>query len=167
VLGPADVSAKLDALIALIEEAPGEKWVVFTTFAEVVDLIVRRLRGAGISFVPLRGGMGSTGIAAVVKMFQTGPTQVLVGTVQTGGEGLDLTAARQLVFVDQWWDPRVRYQAYKRLDRRGQTRSVVVTTLECIGTIDETISKLLDRKEAATAEVVRSEVLKDLERGRK
>lgn len=164
VLGPKDVGAKLDALIALIEDAPREKWVVFTTFAEVLDLIEVRLEKADISFVHLRGGMGSTGIRATVKEFQNTPVRVLAGTIQTGGEGLDFTAARQLVFVDQWWDPGVRYHAYKRVARRGQTRSVVITTLECVGTIDETISRMLAHKEAVTATVFASEVRKDLER---
>jgi len=164
VLGPKDVSAKLDALIALIEEAPQEKFVVFTTFAEVLDLIEARLRKANITYVSLRGGMGSARIGATVKRFQSTPVQVLAGTVQTGGEGLDLTAARQMIFVNLGWSPRERYQAYKRVDRRGQARPVLITTLVCAGTIDETISRMLTRKEKATATVIAQEVRKDLEK---
>lgn len=167
ILGPTDESTKLDCLLSMIQDAPDEKWVVFTTFAKMLDLIEARLAKAGISFRAIRGGLGTEKVTAAVDHFQTTTAQecqVFAGTVQTGGVGLTLTAAGQLVFTDKYWNPATQEQAEDRIHRIGQHRGVTITSLHCVGTIDETIKRILQRKQKMTMRILAAEVSEDLRR---
>ncbi len=166
ILGEEDKSTKLDALISLVKDAPDEKFVVFTTFIPMLDLIEARLKAADVKYESIRGGLGAERVSAAVKRFQsTTPEQcqVFCGTVQTGGVGLTLTASSQLIFVDKHWNPGVQQQAEDRIHRIGQHRGVVITSLHCTGTVDKTIQRVLNRKEKVSMRILAQEASFDLQ----
>lgn len=167
ILGEQDVSTKLDALMGIVGDAPEEKFVVFTCFARMLDLVEERLQEHGVKFASIRGGLGTEKVLALVERFQeTSPEecQVFCGTIQTGGVGLTLTAASQLIFTDKHWNPAVQEQAEDRIHRIGQARGVVITTLHCVGTVDETIERVLARKEKVSHRILAQETADDLRR---
>jgi len=59
---------------------------------------------------------------------------------------LTLTAAHDLVFLELPWTPGALGQAEDRVHRITQTKGVVIYFLLALGTIEEKISKLLDKK---------------------
>ena len=62
---------------------------------------------------------------------------VLVAQIAAGGVGLNLTAARQVVFNDLDWVPVNHWQAEDRAYRIGQQETVNVTYLVAAGEGDD------------------------------
>ena len=58
-----------------------------------------------------------------------------------GGLGVTLTAANNVIFYDNDWNPTMDAQATDRAHRIGQTRDVYVYQLVTMGTIEDRIVK--------------------------
>jgi SNF2 family DNA or RNA helicase len=66
--------------------------------------------------------------------------------LKAGGVGLNLTAADTVILYDPWWNPAVEAQAIDRAHRIGQDKPVFVFKLSVVGTIEEKIEVLKERK---------------------
>ena len=84
----------------------------------------------------------------------------LVGTTQTGGYGITLTAASTVVYYSNGYDLEKRLQSEDRAHRIGQKNKVTYIDLVAEGTIDERITKSL-RKKINIATEIMGEELKD------
>lgn len=138
--------AKIPAALALAEEMleAGEKAVVFTLHRAVVKAFKERFAGRLATVV---GGQTSRTRQAQVDAFETDPgIGLLVGDLRAAGHGFTLAAASQVIFVDYAWTPAEHLQAEDRAHRIGQARSVTVTYLSAVGTIDEDVEQLLAEK---------------------
>jgi SNF2 family DNA or RNA helicase len=151
-------SGKLARLEEMLEEVAGagEAALVFTQFAEMGALIVRRLQarfGREVAF--LHGGISKTARDATVERFSrgAGPT-VFVLSLKAGGSGLNLTRANHVFHYDRWWNPAVENQATDRAFRIGQTKAVQVHKFVCAGTLEDKIDALIERKAALSERVV-------------
>lgn len=83
-----------------------------------------------------------------VYKFQNDDTcKLFIGCTPACREGLTLTAATQVIFLDKEYAPAYVEQAYSRAHRIGQKNAVTVQTFYCEGTIDEKIEEILRRKE--------------------
>ena len=78
---------------------------------------------------------------------EDGP-RVILAQMEAGGIGLNLVAARFVLFVHLGWTPAVHAQAMDRVHRIGQDRGVQVEFFVTPDTIDERMVKILLRKEA-------------------
>ena len=67
-------------------------------------------------------------------------------SLKAAGVGITLTAASDVLFIEQGWNPADMDQAADRCHRIGQKDSVTVYTMLCEGTVDERIAKLIDQK---------------------
>ncbi|WP_426455397.1 DEAD/DEAH box helicase (plasmid) [Paenibacillus sp. S-38] len=84
-----------------------------------------------------------------VYKFQNDPTcRLFLGCAPACREGLTLTAATHVIFLDCEWSPAYVEQAYSRAHRIGQKSAVTVHYLVCEVTIDEHVQNVLKRKEA-------------------
>ena len=72
--------------------------------------------------------------------------KILVATLKTGGVGLNLTAAQNVIHYDLWWNPAIEQQATDRTYRIGQNRAVTVYHLVSKNTIEEKIIRLHQTK---------------------
>ena len=68
--------------------------------------------------------------------------------------GLNLTAADTVIHYDPWWNPAVEDQATDRAHRIGQDKKVFVHRLITLGTIEEKMETLKDKKRALVASVL-------------
>jgi SNF2 family DNA or RNA helicase len=88
--------------------------------------------------------------------------------MKAGGVGLTLTAASDVLFVEQGWTPGEHDQAEDRCHRIGQEDNVAAWYLLANGTIDDDIFALIEKKrivvDAVTdgAEAKNESVLTDL-----
>jgi hypothetical protein len=90
-----------------------------------------------------------------VDRFQNDPSvRVFVANLIAGGVGLNLTAARQVVFNDLDWVPANHWQAEDRAYRIGQQSTVNVTYFAAEGTVDEFVSHALRTKASLIEAVV-------------
>jgi HJR/Mrr/RecB family endonuclease len=75
-------------------------------------------------------------------------------SVKAGGLGLTLTRANHVYHFDLWWNPSVAAQAEDRAHRIGQKKTVFVTSLLTVDTIEERIQNLLKKKRQLFKEVI-------------
>lgn len=76
----------------------------------------------------------------IVKAFQAGELDVVVCNMQAGGEGITLTRANTVLFVEESWKPDLVEQAMARVHRISQKASSVhCVHLWAKGTIDDAI----------------------------
>ena len=87
--------------------------------------------------------------------------QFLVSNVQTGGYGITLTQASNVVYYSNNYDLEKRLQSEDRAHRIGQTNKVTYIDLVAKGTVDEKIVKALRNKLDLAQEVLGDEKWKD------
>ncbi len=141
-----DDSAKLrwlsENLPEMLEE--GRNVLVFSQFTSMLALVEPLLRSMGTSYAKLTGDTKDRG--AEVDKFQTGAAKVFLLSLKAGGSGLNLTAADTVVLLDPWWNPAAEAQAVDRAHRIGQERPVFVYRLIALGTVEERVAALQERK---------------------
>jgi superfamily II DNA or RNA helicase len=149
-------SAKLDRLMellpVLLEE--GRRVLVFSQFTTMLGLIAEALREARIDFLTLTGD--TTDRATPVQRFQAGEVPVFLISLKAGGVGLNLTAADTVIHYDPWWNPAAEDQATDRAHRIGQQKPVFVHRLIALGSIEEKMDQLKERKRALVDAVLDS-----------
>lgn len=149
-------STKLDRIVEILEaiEANGEKAIVFSNYLRPLKLLGSRMERAGIEYEVLMGDMSVDARERVVKSFQRDDKVALLASVRVTSEGLTLTAANHVVFVNEAWNPSANQQARDRVRRIGQERPVTVYRFRARGTIEEHLERILERKERTYEEIV-------------
>ena len=145
-------SGKLERLEAILSEAAaeGDKALCFTQYARWGDRLAPYLRSRlGVPVLWLHGGTSRADRERMTERFQTmtGPAVFLL-SLKAAGTGLNLTAANHVVHVDRWWNPAVENQATDRAFRIGQRRDVQVRKMVCVGTVEERVDEMIERKSA-------------------
>lgn len=149
-------SCKVDALVELIEERNGAPLVVFAESRQLIELCEARLTKNKVDFVSIRGGVDELQREEGVRRFQTGEVPVLLATLGAGGEGITLTAADTLVFLQRSWSMVKNKQAEDRIHRIGQeSDKVEIIDIVAEGTIESDKTVRLAEKEDRLQEVVR------------
>lgn len=83
---------------------------------------------------------------ALAKQFQEGRGDTLVASIESVAEGLTLTRADRMVFVEKSYRPSRNEQVSRRIRRIGQDRPVLEIDLVTPGTVDARIRSLLTKK---------------------
>jgi superfamily II DNA or RNA helicase len=150
-------SAKLDRLMDMlgIMLSEGRRVLLFSQFTEMLALIERRLSDDRIDYVTLTGDTKDR--AAPVSRFQSGDVPLFLISLKAGGVGLNLTAADTVIHYDPWWNPAVEDQATDRAHRIGQRKKVFVHRLVTLGTIEEKMEVLKEKKRTIVASVMDAE----------
>jgi superfamily II DNA or RNA helicase len=132
------------AAMAWIEDflASDEPLVVFAGHREMQDRLVERFPDA----LHLLGRDSITAREAAVQAFQAGESQLLVCATRVAGQGITLTRASNVAFLDLEWTPAMHDQAEDRCHRIGQHDAVTAWYLLAAKTIDETMIELIERK---------------------
>ena len=98
---------------------------------------------------------------ANIEKFQTNPKcRFFVGTPATGGYGITLTAASNMIYYSNGYNLEFRTQSEARIDRIGQKYPMTYIDIICEKTVDERIVKAL-RNKINIASKVMGEELKD------
>lgn len=134
--GLADESGKLDALMEDIQDHEGKQFVVFTWHRRAAEIVAARLNKRRITAEWMHGGTDYLERTEVVRRFNDGETQILVTTIKTGGEGLNLVAADTVYFVEQADTVAANDQGEDRLWRIGQDHEVQPIVLRSEGTVE-------------------------------
>src|SRR5690606_33428253 len=144
-------SGKLARLVEMLEEVyeTGDRALLFTQFTEMGEILKQHLQETfGREVLFLHGGVPRQQRERLVERFQqeeAGPP-FFVLSLKAGGTGLNLTRASHVFHFDRWWNPAVENQATDRAFRIGQTRRVQVHKFVSIGTVEERIDEMIERK---------------------
>ena len=94
-----------------------------------------------------------------LERFQTkDETRFLVGTPQTGGYGITLTAASTMIYYSNGYDLEKRTQSEARIDRIGQKFPMTYIDILAEDTVDERIVKALRKKINIATQVMGEEL---------
>jgi superfamily II DNA or RNA helicase len=132
------------AALAWIDDflASDEPLVVFAGHREMQERLTERFPDA----LHLLGRDSLAAREETVRGFQAGDAQLLVCATRVAGQGITLTRASNVAFLDLEWTPAMHDQAEDRCHRIGQHDAVTAWYLLAARTIDETMLELIERK---------------------
>ncbi|UKZ49990.1 hypothetical protein TrVGV298_004245 [Trichoderma virens] len=141
-------SAKIRELTKLLRaEAHEHKFIVFSQFTSMLDLVEPFLRKEGFRFTRYDGSMRNDAREeSLRKLREDKATRVLLCSLKCGSLGLNLTAATRVIIIEPFWNPFVEEQAIDRVHRLTQTVDVVVYKLTVTHTVEEGILELQEKK---------------------
>ncbi|MBX3086763.1 MAG: DEAD/DEAH box helicase [Anaerolineae bacterium] len=151
-------SGKLTRLTEMLDEviSNGDRALIFTQYAEMgkhLQAYLAEQFNTDVMFL-----FGDTPVEKRMEMvgrFQSprGPS-IFVLSLKAGGTGLNLTNANYVIHYDRWYNPAVEDQATDRAFRIGQTRNVQVNKMICLGTLEDRIDELIERKRGLADKIV-------------
>ena len=147
---------KIDAASEYLEDFAdtGKKLIVFANLREVQQALLAKARDMAIPHVHILGDDSAEDRTRAVQAFQTDPkVQFAICSLKAAGVGVTLTAASDVLMVEQDWTPANLDQAEDRAHRMGQKNAVNVTYLVMQGTIDQQLSEVIENKRKISADL--------------
>ena len=138
---------RLDELMNCLEELDGQT-IIWARFRYDVIRIAEALATdhGPEAVVSYFGDTSDDDRTRAIDNFQNGEARFFVGNPQSGGYGITLTAAQNVIYFSNSFDLAIRMQSEDRAHRIGQKKSVTYIDLIAEGTIDEKIVKALRSK---------------------
>ena len=154
---------RMSELIDLLEEMEG-KVIIWANYVYDIKQIVKTIgqEYGEDSIVEYYGAIESKKRQHNIEKFQDPKSKVrfFVGNPQTGGYGITLTAAHNVIYYSNGYDLEKRLQSEDRAHRIGQKKSVTYIDIIARKTVDEKIVKAL-KKKINIASAIMGEELKD------
>ena len=148
---------RLDELLSTIDEMSG-KVIIWATWVYDLERIVNKLKEkhGESSAEAFYGATPQDKRQEIVKNFQDkeNPLRFFVGNPKTGGYGLTLTEATNVIYWNNGYDLETRIQSEDRAHRIGQKNHVTYVDLVSPGTVDEKILTALKSKIDIAQEVL-------------
>lgn len=158
-------SSKVDDLLELLDDMGDKPLVVGAVSRQLIELAAQALTDAHVTNVLVTGGQSTEKRDENVKQFQAGEARVILCTLGAGAEGLTLTAADTLLFMQRSWSQLQNKQFEDRIHRIGAEGHACVRILEQIApdTIDEhRVEVLAEKDEQAQSFLRDTEILAKL-----
>ena len=156
-------SNRIKALLEVLEEVEG-KVIIWANYVYDIKQIVNVISDeyGDDSIVQYYGAVDAEKRQDNIKKFQdpNSKARFFIGNPQTGGYGITLTAASNVIYYSNGYDLEKRLQSEDRAHRIGQKKSVTYVDLIAPKTVDEKIRKAL-RKKINIATQVMGEELRD------
>ncbi|HXB15950.1 MAG TPA: DEAD/DEAH box helicase [Solirubrobacteraceae bacterium] len=145
---------KLAAALSWIHDfrCSGERLVVFARHREIQRAVLERFPQA----LHILGEDSVAARDAALQSFQAPDDEgngLIVCSLEVAGQGLTLTRASSVAFLELDWTPARHDQAEDRCHRIGQQDAVNAYYLLAAESVDETIARLLERKRAVIGAV--------------
>ncbi len=137
--------------ITQYREQTGKPIVVFTHHRDVLKRLAEKFRDART----INGDTPSKTRQQIVDDFQAGHIPVLICNTVAAKEGITLTKADTVLFIEREWTPTDEEQAEDRVYRIGQgSQHVHAVYLSCAGTIDEHFDRVVEDKRSVVKAVL-------------
>lgn len=154
-------SNRLPELMNVLEEIEG-KVVIWAHWQRDVNRIIQEIvkKFGEKSFVDYYGLTPMKDRQINIKKFQdlNSPVRFFVGTTQTGGYGITLTAASTMIYYSNGYDLEKRQQSEARIDRIGQKYPMTYIDIIAENTVDERIVKALKKKVNIASQIMGEEL---------
>ncbi len=153
-------SNRLDELINVLNEIEGKVIIWAHWQSDVRQIIKAVVKNFGENcFVDYYGLTPQEDRQQNIKRFQEDNTcRFFIGTPQTGGYGITLTAASNMIYYSNGYDLEKRQQSEARIDRIGQEKPMTYIDIICEDTVDERIVKALRKKVNIASQVMGEEL---------
>ena len=142
-LGEAKVPACSDFIARAVRM--GEPVVCFVEHQGALDRLSRALSKQRIRHEIIDGSTTPKKRQEIVERFQNYEFPVFIGT-RAAKEGITLTAARHLIFLERFFTSADEEQSEDRVRRIGQKLPTTIWFLHAIGTVDERVDQIVKQK---------------------
>ncbi|KAL6901430.1 SNF2 family N-terminal domain-containing protein [Trichoderma evansii] len=144
-------STKLTAAMAVVltwmHEAPDDKILIFTQFIGTAKMLGLMLQTLNIGFVYYYGGLAQSQKTRALEAIKNKDyIKVMVSTLKSGGQSLNLTVANRVIIIDPWWNKTAEQQAFGRVVRIGQEKVTHLVNIKTEEPIDRRIYSLQTMK---------------------
>jgi len=140
---------RINSLLELLDEIEG-KAIIWANYVYDINQIVNAVakKYGDNSIVQYYGAVPAEQRQKNIEKFQdpNSPVRFFVGNPQTGGYGITLTAANNVIYYSNGYDLEKRLQSEDRAHRIGQKKAVTYVDLITPKTVDEKIRKALRKK---------------------
>ena len=153
-------SAKLELMKDIVDSVldEGHRVIIYSQFVEMLSIIKSEFDKENLPYLYLDGSTPAAKRLKLVEEFNTNrDCNLFLISLRAGGVGLNITGADYVIHYDPWWNPAVMDQATDRVHRIGQTKNVFVYKLITIGTVEEKILKLQEKKKSIFDRVIGNE----------
>jgi SNF2 family DNA or RNA helicase len=135
--------SKIEAIVALVvaekRKYPDEKFLLFSHWVPVLDLVTSALKEAQISVINTQGDR----FAAALDKFRSDPNiTVLCLPLHRGSKGANLMCASHIIFAEPSLLAASEAQAIGRIHRLGQTKKMKIHRFYVAGTVEQSIYDL-------------------------
>ena len=151
---------RIDELMDVLEEVEGKAiiWAHYQYDINAITKAITKEYGPG-SVVDYYGLTPQDERQDNIRKFQEDDKcRFIVGTPQTGGYGITLTAANTVIYYSNGYDLEKRLQSEDRAHRIGQKKNVTYIDIIAEKTVDEKIQKSLRKKINIASEVLGEEL---------
>jgi SNF2 family DNA or RNA helicase len=140
-------SSKLDKAVEIVQSHPQDDFFIAGWYKASAYALRDRLRAAGYPDVYVVTGDVSQkrrteaiqAARATAAHRDHGKPVILIGTIETLGESVNLQFLNHVIRIDRSWNPAKNRQVADRCDRTGQKRNVYLDDLIAEGTVDELV----------------------------
>jgi len=133
----------------------GEPIVVFAHHKEVVHEINQGIQKAGYESSVITGDTPQAKRAGQIEQFQSGAVKVFIGNLSACQEGIDLSAADTVVFVEATWQTSALLQASSRIENINKAGCAPLIYLLTIArSLDHTILKKVLQKQNIVNQII-------------
>jgi SNF2 family DNA or RNA helicase len=152
-------SAKVDDLMDLLGEMGEDPLVVAAVSRQLIELAAKKLTDAKISHGLVTGAQSADERREAIDAFQGGRTRVILLTLGAGAEGITLTRADTMLFMQESFSEVQNLQAQDRIYRIGSERHESIRIIKQITpeTVEEHKLEVLAEKRGRMEEIVRDE----------
>jgi len=138
----------------------GNPVVIFGEHQDVLDLLCEGLRKMKIGHVRIDGSSGRAERQLAIDNFQRGAIDCFIGS-RAAIEGITLTRATNLCFLERFYTPAAEEQAEDRIRRIGQTKPTKMWYMTVSDTIDQRIYDIVERKRKVVQKHIGSEDIEE------
>jgi len=157
-------AAKIPIIVAMLkkwlDDPTKGKLCIFAHHISFLDAIVKKgelsnVNGSRTKFIRIDGSTLPQKRQKEIVRFQTDPTtRIAVLGITAAGIAVTLTAASTIWFAEMFWTPAIMIQAEDRCHRIGQQAPVYCLYIIAMGTLDELLWKLIEKKFTEIGEFV-------------
>lgn len=126
-------SAKLDFVMAELEESPDDQFVIFTWYKAPGHMLAERI---GDQAVVVDGDVTRIDRTRNLRLHEQGKARILIGSIATIGESLNLQYCHEAIRLDRHMNPGANDQTVDRLNRNGQEERVTFRDLWTKNSVD-------------------------------
>lgn len=152
-------STKVDDMVDLLEEMGEAPLVVAAVSRQLIELAGKKLEQLKITHGYVTGAQTPAERRVAVDSFQAGRLRVILLTLGAGAEGITLTRADTMLFMQEDFSEVANRQAQDRVHRIGSEQHAAIRIIKQItpGSVEERKLELLEGKRVRMEEILRDQ----------
>ena len=148
-------NSKLAEVTQILEQSRGQT-LIWCKYVAEIEHLEKELKKDNYKVGTIYGKIKLADRERTIEDFENSKLDVVILQYQTGGVGLTLNKANQVIYYSNDYSYAMRVQSEDRCHRGGQTKSVTYIDLVCRGTVDEKIINILKNKKSLADLVLES-----------